>query len=201
MRKYTLIRFWRRFIQWCQGNGMMLDGSCQALVTHRYQSAFYRMDPVYRGRWLQNVLIGDCSTQWMLSSSLSTKYLDSSPVLVPTDYFFPTSSVFFFFHVPHVMPFCFCTIVSTSSFLSPLHLSLMLNVIPPFFRLWFRWHLPRVAVNAKCRLGRWDIGQPLPFPSFHPSLSPSLLFGMTITQFVLNACWVLQPVDMFICKM
>lgn len=26
-----------------------------------------------------------------------------------------------------------------------------------FFRLWFWWHLPCVAVIAKCRLGRWDM--------------------------------------------
>lgn len=47
------------------------------------------------------------------------------------------------------------------------YISLMLNVILPFFRLWFWWHLPCVAVIAKCRLGRWDIGQPLPPSSFY----------------------------------
>lgn len=87
--------------------------------------------------------------------------------------------------------------------LSTLHsISLMLNVIPPFFRLWFRWHLPRVAVIAKCRLGRWDIGQPLPLLPFHPSFLPSLLSGMAVPQLVLNSCWVFEPVIRHVnCKM
>lgn len=96
------------------------------------------------------------------------------------------------FRIPYVMIYSVSVPLSQSS-LSYLHsISLMLNVIPPFFRLWFRWHLPRVAVIAKCRLGRWDIGQPPPpFHPFYPTFFPSLLSGMTIPQFVLNACWVL----------
>lgn len=57
---------------------------------------------------------------------------------------------------------CFFVPLFQSSLYCLHSISLMLNVIPPFFRLWFRWHLPRVAVIAKCRLGRWDIGQPPP---------------------------------------
>lgn len=66
----------------------------------------------------------------------------------------------------------FCTNPNSCFFLSScrfLHLPLFAPphsnlVVPPFFRLWFRWHLPCAAVTAKCRLGRWDIGQPLPLP-------------------------------------
>lgn len=130
---------------------------------------------------------GDCSAQWMLSPQ-STESVSL--------FYFPFVFFFFFFapwplvisYIPcHVMFLFLCHCLTL---LSPLHLSLMLNVIPPFFRLWFRWHLPRVAVIAKCRLGRWDIGQPSPLLS-HPSLTPSLLSGMAIPQFVLNACRVL----------
>lgn len=114
---------------------------------------------------------GCCSAHWMPSPSLSTKYGASFPVLVPTCLFFPINSVISN-TTCHVNFFCFSAIVSISSLLSILHHSLMLNVIPPFFRLWFRWHLPRVAVIAKCRLGRWDIGQPLPTLPSPPSLPP-----------------------------
>lgn len=99
--------------------------------------------------------------------------------------FFSIASVILYIH--HMSCFFFLFLCHCFNYLSPLHLSLMLNVIPPFFRLWFRWHLPRVAVIAKCRLGRWDIGQPLP----SPSTPLSLLLSMSIQQFVLNACWVL----------
>lgn len=91
---------WLKFIEWCQANGMLnqrLDWSCQALVTHRYQSVFYQMDHVCRGWWLQNVVIGDCSAQWMLSPSLSTKYSGSSPVLVPTVFFY-RHAILFLYH-------------------------------------------------------------------------------------------------------
>lgn len=152
------------------------------------QSAFYQMDhSACRGSWLQNVLPVVIAA---LSECFPHKVLSQFPC-------FTSHLSFFFFFAPwplvisyipcHVMFLFLCHCLTL---LSPLHLSLMLNVIPPFFRLWFRWHLPRVAVIAKCRLGRWDIGQPSPLLS-HPSLTPSLLSGMAIPQFVLNACRVL----------
>lgn len=173
--KYTL--HWHKFIQRCQANGMLkqkVDWFLQTPVTHEYQSAFYRMDHLAcRGSWLQNVLTGVIAAlsecfPIALHEGLTQFSCFSSPVL----FFLPHHLCYFVFAICHVIFLFLCHCLNL---LSPLHLSLMLNVIPPFFRLWFRWHLPRVAVIAKCRLGRWDIGQPLPFPLFHPSLPPSYL--------------------------
>ena len=162
-----------------------LDWSWRILMTHWYKVHFikwitlraeahvYRMFSLW---WLQ------CPV-----NAFPTKYWVSFPVLLPICHFFFAPWPLVISYIPcHIMFLFLCHCLTL---LSPLHLSLMLNVIPPFFRLWFRWHLPCVAVIAKCRLGRWDIGQPSPLLS-HPFLTPSLFSGMAIPQFVLNACRV-----------
>lgn len=75
------------------------------------------------------------------------------------------------YHAFHVTLFCCHFLISLLS-----HPSLSnAESHPSFFRLWFRWHLPRVAVNAHCRLGRWDMVKPpsllLPLPSQHHACS------------------------------
>lgn len=158
-------------------NGMLkqkLDSSLQTKWLKETKELSYQMHHPRAER--QDVLIGrDCSTHPMLSPSLSTEHsqfpaLDVVPFLLGCLFFI--SSVIPYNHIS-----CYCCLtvsvpcLSISSPVSTTSLSNDINVILPFFfRLWFRWHLPCAAVIAKCRLGRWDIGQPLPLLPFDPSL-------------------------------
>lgn len=81
--------------------------------------------------------------------------------LVLTRSFF-VAIFFLILYTPYVLLIFFYFSAIQSPLSTPSHFNLRRSPSFFFFRLWFRWHLPRVAVIAKCRLGRWDIGQPLP---------------------------------------
>lgn len=126
----------------------------------------------FLGVWLQQPV----SALPVSPHKVSTRFLF---FFVPTSLFYPHSFCYFTF-------FVFCFTVSVPLTLSPSVLnSLHFNVehYPSFFyfRLWFWWHVPRVAVIAECRLGRWDVGRPSA-QHFHS------LFSVPLHSFLAYVC-------------